>query len=221
MTQPEVRRASRVYLPDGNFSEILSVTEMKRAVSALLPIVVNNIVMRHDWPFALDNFTRALAQGETEIKLDDDQDITQVHSVRYVSSDSGFVLLSKKSQIQMDDILTSQTLTIPTYWTHIPRQQDSFPRIAILAGAEDATHSLTYRYWKRLSFIELPEEFHGVVLTGLKARFYTRFKTSFEHEMRVLIDEFTNEDPDADTVRLDKRISGLHNRRTRTINFGG
>lgn len=221
MTQPEVRRASRIYLPDGNFSEVLSTTEMKKAISSLLPIVVNNMVMRHEWPFALDNVTRSVASGEAEIKLDDDQDITQVHSIRYVDSESNFILLQKKSQIEMDDILSGTTLTTVIFWIPINRQQDSFPRIALQAAPADSTHSITYRYWKRLAFTELPEEFYGAVISGVKARIDTRFNSVFEHDMRVLLDEYTSEDPEPERVRLDPRISGLNNRRTRAINFGG
>jgi len=210
-----------VYLPNGQFQSLLSATEQRDVLKEIIPMVVNDLVLRNEWNFALDSASKTTVAGQAEYTLDEDQDCMQVHSVRYTASDGTFRLLEKRSQIMMDDILSVRTVDEGTYWVPLAPNKNSFQRIAVLGAPSDATHSLVYRYWKRKTLEQLPTEFENAVLAGVKSKFDTRFLDAYEHEIRVLLDDFYGEDPDAELARMDPHIARLNRRRTSKLGFGG
>lgn len=147
--------------------------DKRRLIDGFINMAVDEIVMAHDWDFAMgvEDETTVADQALYTLKGDSvHEDCRQIFSIRYGSgtNDDGYNLLEKIEPGDLDRKLHATSVSGVTYWMPEGRVND-FPQIKLVEPEDDADHTMRYRYWRRgITFEMLPEGFDWLVFDGVK-----------------------------------------------------
>ena len=199
--------------------------DKNQLVRDYIDLVVDKIVMSHDWDFALGQSDESIVAGQRDYVLGgENQDARNIFNIRYGSGtdDDGYNLLNKRKPADVDEWLNNRTTTGVHTWVPLQREGD-LPKIRILDTPTDDTKVLRYRYWlSEVSFDVLPEGvFDSVVFAGVRELISPGLTGLFDRELKKAINKYQGHGGEDDPAKIDPQTVLLNNRRRYMQGYGG
>lgn len=218
MGDPTVKAMGRIFRADGSFTDSLSGSDKRDAVRNAIPLIVDDVILSHDWNFAMK--TEVVSGGsvinQPTYTLDEDQDIMALYSVAYNG-----VPLDKKSHAEIEDIKKTSTIVAVAFWT-LDGVDNQKPIIRLHKTPDVAGKVIDYRYWVRVSFDVLPREFTLTIKEGVRSQFDARRRVVYLDMRGELIGKHaTKGKADDRPARQDPDISARNRGIGRRYGWGG
>jgi hypothetical protein len=186
----------------------------------LLDISVNDVVLAHNWDFAMDSTFQALTVGTGTVRLEGkNQDCMGIYSLAWGSGtdESTYVPIDRRNPGEVTDWLSRHTPAECEIW--IPQRPDELlPVVKLFATPATAGQSLFYQYWvKGLKYEDLPEQFESVLKARCRYQVFPASWRDYDFELRQLIARYmppgVDDDPaplPPETIVDNRRRAGLY-----------
>lgn len=186
----------------------IEAAKIAKQIDALVPVVVDDILMHYDWDFAYDETTQLTSADTGEYTLPgNNDDCRHIWSIRWWDQDAdddNFTLLKKRSRTWMDDYRSRNSITTVQYWVPNGRT-DKAVKVIIFDSPEDANETLKYRYLRAdIGISGLPDEFLGLLVVGVKAKLLPRFIGEYNAVLSSYVGRFETVGPDPDPAPIDE-----------------
>lgn len=211
------RTVKRIRQGDNYVDVGLTRKVVNRAVISLLPPIVDEIIVSHDWDFAYDVATETSIALQSEYTLrGNNDDCADLWVVKY---GEGFgVPLEEMGVTTMDrrkaESISGLTDDGSVYaYTRFGRSDDDFPKIQLFNTPGDAT-TITYRYRKSgLGLSDIPNRFGFVVRDFMRAEYEAGYKVIAVRSLNEMIKRNTVGGDSPMIVRKDPIIEAGNVRR--------
>ena len=204
----------------------LNVDQVQNIVNDFLPVVVDRIIVSHDWDFACDVATTTTVAATSEYTLEGNAgDCRDIINIRH-GSGRGVVLerlntlkTDRREGEDTDDSGSSDLGNVYGY-TVYGRSTDGFPKIQIFDTPQEAK-TLTYRYRKTgLTIENIPQEFGFVVRDMVLGQFKPEYIGLGEQKLGEMIGRYKLGGDEIDTIRLDPIVEAGNLRRNNVLQGG-
>lgn len=200
----------------------LNVDQVQKIVNDFLPVVVDRIIVSHDWDFACDVGTTTTVVGTSEYTLDGNAgDCRDIINIR-IGTGRGLVI-ERLNTLKTDRREGSEETTNPgtvSGYTVYGRSTDGFPKIQLFDTPQEA-QTLTYRYRKNgLTVENIPDEFGFVVRDMVLGQFKPEYIPLGDRGLREMVDRYSLGGDEIDVVRQDPIIEAGNVRRNNVLQGG-
>lgn len=206
--KPDIRR---LLLPTtvGGFG--LTDTELTAMISEHKESAVYEVALAYEWDFLIRETTNVTVADQFDYVLKgDDENCLQVADVKY---DTGETLLTKKTHAWMNDFLTRNNISSPTYWLDNGRDA-GFPEIRIVATPTDGDIQLKYRFWiKEITLSMFPDLFKSLLESAIAKHLIPTYASVFVDDLARAISGYTRSAGGTDIAVLDPVITKGNQRR--------
>jgi hypothetical protein len=187
----------------------------------VLDLSVTNLVLAHNWNFAMDAAFQSLTVATATYRLEgNNADCMAIYQIAWGtgSNEEDYVPITKKNPGEVNDWLENHSPSECEIW--IPQKsENSFPKIKLLSVPATASYSLLYRYWVNgLVFESLPVEFHSALKAECRYQIYPASKQARDSEIRQLINRYQPPTAGSDPAPLPDDVRARN--RTRATKFG-
>lgn len=193
----------------------------KDSIKAILPIVLDEVVMSYGWDFACDEADYSggtVADQATYVLTGNSNDCRAVVNIKYGSD---LDLLDKMSQIDVDEWLTDRTQSAVAIWVPdgITR---GFPQIKLVGAPSDAGDTIRYRYWKNnITVASFPNEWAGVLVAGIVKEMVPEYTPIYRMKLNDMMDNYNPAGGEDNPAKLDPIMVLRNNKRSRLFGWGG
>lgn len=198
----------------------LDAAEKRQAIEKLVPVAVDELVIRYDWDFATDTADETIVADQSDYTLrGNNNDCRDIINIRYGTSTS-LELLDKKRPVDADEFLSGRSVSGVGFWVPNGRSADGFPKISVHATPSTSGKILRYRYRRNdVTINRLPDNFLWVLLSGILKHLIPAYSAVYEHDLKVMIDRYEMPGGEDMPVQIDPVLVDRNNERAKLYGY--
>ncbi len=202
IAKPIIQRLTRPENLDGLG---LRIDDITKSLNEVVHSVVSALSYDYEWDFALKETTTTSVAGQSGYTLTGvNKDASQIFNIRY---GDGAGLLTRKTQVAMDHILSGGTVGAVAYWVPNGRDINGDIQVEIVATPGASGETIKYRYWRdNVKIDDFPVLCDGVLEAGLTMKMVESYREIYKSELRDAIAAYTRSGGEVDVARQDTSI---------------